>query len=386
MREIFISYRSEDAPIARLLSDRLRSRFGENSIFRDCEGIRPGQHFPKVLEAALQSCRVVLAIISPNWNRKDDSGRPEIMNQKDFIRFELMIAFRERKPIIPVLVQSASMPIAKELPRGLKKFTNLHAIELSDSRWEYDVKRLTEAIHTEAGLEIRPPLKLPLSQPQPSSTGISTYPFTGTTFRSPLLDPKLIETQRQERAKRLQEENERKKKARENNPPFYQRYSWWISLALNIIICIGLAFAIVPLVEWLLAGVLGWFSLSPSAALIDKPIFAVAMSGFSWGAVYSGVSAIYYADDPDQGMSVFFLHGLIWGWVLWYDDDFEPGPGLAGSFPLNVFAAWTLARSASLAGSYFLEVNPDIIAYTVLGISTALCAAWYLIDSLDSVA
>ena len=384
MREIFISYRREDVPSARLLCDRLRGRFGEGSVFWDLESIRPGDNFLTAIEAAVRSCRVVVAIISPSWNGRDASGQRELMNPNDFVRFELQAAFQAGKPIIPVRVQAAAMPAAKELPRRLKGFALINAIELSDSRWEYDVGQLTEAIRKEANIELARRPRSSESQPQAAPPAGHPTRLTDIAVGSLWRDPGFLEVRRQEWARRLQEENERKQKAREANPRFYQRSSWWVSVVLSLGACIGLALATVPAVEWFLGSVIGWFSVSLDAARVDRPILALALSGFGWAVVYSAVAAAYYADDPALGGKVFFLRGLIGGWVLWRDD-LKAQAGFAGSFPLNMITAWTLSRVAAWAGFFLLGMSPNTVAYAVLGIYTVSSAAWYLLESLDDV-
>jgi hypothetical protein len=47
-----------------------------------------------------------------------------------------------------VLVEGASMPTATDLPEPLRGLARLQAIELSDSRWGYDIKRLAKVLET----------------------------------------------------------------------------------------------------------------------------------------------------------------------------------------------------------------------------------------------
>ena len=176
MNEIFISYRREDTPSARLLYYNLENIFGKERIFWDLQNIPPGENFVKAIEAAVKSCRIVLAIVGPAWNSLDETGQRELMKDTDFVRFELIQAIRDGKPIIPALVQSASMPAPEDLPRRLKDFAHFNAIELSDSRWDYDVKQLTDAVHKLAKIELKLQPKLSESQFKPHQT-----------FRSPSL-------------------------------------------------------------------------------------------------------------------------------------------------------------------------------------------------------
>lgn len=49
---VFISYRRQDSSGATgRIYDRLVTHFGSSAVFRDLEGIRPGQDFAQVIEA-----------------------------------------------------------------------------------------------------------------------------------------------------------------------------------------------------------------------------------------------------------------------------------------------------------------------------------------------
>ena len=79
---------------------------------------------------------------------------------KDFVRTEIGVALEHGVPVIPVLVQGASMPLAPSLPEPLKPLASHDAHDLSDERWSYDVGRLIEATEKLAGK--RPPQRWPL--------------------------------------------------------------------------------------------------------------------------------------------------------------------------------------------------------------------------------
>ncbi len=58
--------------------------------------------------------------------------------------------------IIPALVQNAQMPSSDELPETLRPFARRHAVELSDSRWTFDVGKLIGTLERlETGLAVR---------------------------------------------------------------------------------------------------------------------------------------------------------------------------------------------------------------------------------------
>jgi hypothetical protein len=65
---VFISYRRADSlAVAGRLYDRLRGHFGAASVFRDLDGIAPGEDFRESLQRALGQTDAMLALIGPAW-------------------------------------------------------------------------------------------------------------------------------------------------------------------------------------------------------------------------------------------------------------------------------------------------------------------------------
>lgn len=73
---IFLNYRRIEAQKdARHLYRELLRHFPEQ-IFMDAPGTAGGQHFPDLLRRKVQECRVLVAVIGPEWHRlADRSGR-----------------------------------------------------------------------------------------------------------------------------------------------------------------------------------------------------------------------------------------------------------------------------------------------------------------------
>jgi tetratricopeptide (TPR) repeat protein len=144
---VFISYRREDSGGHVLaLLPALRERFG---IFKDTDNIPPGEDFVKVIRRELDSCSVLLAVIGKEWLTIQDPRLKtrRLDNPDDFLRLEVATALKnENIRVIPVLVGRASMPSAEDLPTDLAELSHRNALELSDTRWEVDVRRLIEAI------------------------------------------------------------------------------------------------------------------------------------------------------------------------------------------------------------------------------------------------
>jgi class 3 adenylate cyclase len=145
---LFVSYRRDDTSgHAGRLYDRLVERFGADRLFIDIDTIRPGADFAQVIDEALERCDVLLALVGRNWLKAADRRRRRRLdNPDDFVRLEIEAALRRGIPILPVLLQGAEMPSREELPPSLGGFARRQAFEVSDRRWNTDVRELIEEL------------------------------------------------------------------------------------------------------------------------------------------------------------------------------------------------------------------------------------------------
>ena len=148
MAGIFIGYRRDDsAGHARALFDRLRAHFGADLVFMDVTDIEPGMDFTEVLDKAIGSCDVLLAVIGREWlTATDIAGSRRLDDQHDFVRLEMTTALRRKIRVIPVLVQNAVLPSASVLPPEIAALATRQSIELRDTRWDADVMDLIKAL------------------------------------------------------------------------------------------------------------------------------------------------------------------------------------------------------------------------------------------------
>ena len=145
----FISYRREDAAgFAGRLCDSLERHLPTEPIFRDVDGLSPGQDFVAAIEARLRQCRVCLAVIGRDWlNARDAEGRRRLDQPDDFVRLELTAALaRPEVLIVPVLVEGATMPPADALPQEIRALARRQAVSLRDDTWDSDVERLVRSL------------------------------------------------------------------------------------------------------------------------------------------------------------------------------------------------------------------------------------------------
>jgi hypothetical protein len=147
--DVFVSYRRADSAgwTGRLVAD-MRQRFPTLRIFMDLQAVAAGEDFRAVIDRALSSSSLVLIVIGPQWlTLRGKDGNLRLFAPDDLVRVEVShaLALSDAR-VIPVLVGDARMPTAGELPDALAPLARLHALHLSDSRWEYDLSRLADAL------------------------------------------------------------------------------------------------------------------------------------------------------------------------------------------------------------------------------------------------
>lgn len=148
MSGVFISYRREDsAGHAGRLFDLLARRLGPHNMFMDVDAIQPGQDFARVIEERIARCDVMLVVIGRDWLRCSGAGGARRLDDpEDFVRREIVAGLRRGMMIVPVLVGSAQMPAAEQLPGEMTALTGRQAFEVSDARFETDAHALLETV------------------------------------------------------------------------------------------------------------------------------------------------------------------------------------------------------------------------------------------------
>ena len=140
--QIFLNYRRSNAEWrADRLYDALADEFGEEQVFKDTDTIAAGTEYALVIQQALTRTDVVVALIGPAWSDiRDAGGGRRLDDPSDLVRHELEVALERRVPILPVLVNEATMPVANELPERLRGLAAKQALTLNDATWRATVK------------------------------------------------------------------------------------------------------------------------------------------------------------------------------------------------------------------------------------------------------
>jgi hypothetical protein len=145
---IFISYRRDETDFpASWLYERLVAHFGPDQVFKDVDSIELGDDFAEVIADAVGACDVLLVLIGAQWLAiTDEAGRRRLENSDDFVRLEVEAALQRKVRIIPILVGTARMPHADQLPASLGKLVHRQALELDPNRFEADTRRLVRVV------------------------------------------------------------------------------------------------------------------------------------------------------------------------------------------------------------------------------------------------
>ena len=164
---VFVSYRrTDDRQAAGRLRDRLADAFGESDVFFDVDSIEYGQDFRTVIRSTIAAADAVVVVIGPRF----DPGR--LAEANDFVRLELLEAFKEQKLVLPVVTEGAVMPRADELPAELENLSYCNAAPLRpDPDFRTDVERLIQSLRRTVGdpSDASPPTQPHAATPSPGS-------------------------------------------------------------------------------------------------------------------------------------------------------------------------------------------------------------------------
>ncbi|MEQ1719060.1 MAG: SUMF1/EgtB/PvdO family nonheme iron enzyme [Hyphomicrobium sp.] len=145
--KIFINYRRDDArDMAARIRDRLASVFGSSNVFMDVDNLMAGQRFDKELEKALSETDVFLAVIGPRWMATLAERRR--LDERDYVCDEIAGALKRGITVIPVLIDSASLPRADELPPAIVELVLHQKHGITHEQFGRDASGLAEAIRS----------------------------------------------------------------------------------------------------------------------------------------------------------------------------------------------------------------------------------------------
>lgn len=127
--------------------ERLSRELGPGQVFIDLDDMEVGVDFVEQTNDQLRGCRVLLALIEPDWaSARDQKGQRRLDRANDFVRIEIATALRRGIRVVPILIGDAEMPDADALPDDLKPLAQRHALALDFRRFDAEIARLVTVI------------------------------------------------------------------------------------------------------------------------------------------------------------------------------------------------------------------------------------------------
>lgn len=165
---VFICYRrKENLQHAALLEESLGRILGPGAVFRDQKAIGPGDRFPARIEKAIRDAAVVLVLIGNDWLdiRSSASTQRRLERAGDYVRREIELALEHQRTIIPLLIDGASMPDSRDLPRTIAALSETHAVDLS---WQAGLREIAEKVRSEEQ-RLAEEIRVPVGDPSPAN-------------------------------------------------------------------------------------------------------------------------------------------------------------------------------------------------------------------------
>lgn len=127
-----------------------------------CEAprVQPGEDFPTIVRKRLQPAFAMVVVIGPQWC---DGNR--LFDDDDLHREEIRTAIERGIHVVPVIVNGARVPKNSESPDDVRSLLAKQAVEITDSRWSYDIGVLIQNL--EQVLDNRPTRQRFLAQVPP---------------------------------------------------------------------------------------------------------------------------------------------------------------------------------------------------------------------------
>ena len=142
--KVFLSYRRSDAKWAAIaIENILENLLGKDSVFRDLNSIAPGSNWRESLNSALDECEVSLIVIGDQWiDALDSTGRRCIDRDDDMVRLEIVKSLERGIPVVPVLLDEAQLPSARDLPDDISELLDRQAVAVKHCTYKSDVEDL----------------------------------------------------------------------------------------------------------------------------------------------------------------------------------------------------------------------------------------------------
>jgi hypothetical protein len=204
MTSIMVSYRRADAQdMAGRIADYLIAKYGETSVFFDVNSIPTGVNYHNRIEKAIVASDVMVAVIGRHWIGQNPDGKTSRLHDPgDPVRVEIEAAMQHNKPILPLLVNGATMPEESELPVSLRELHAYNGARIDSGQdFRLHMRRLIDSIGETVGPS-EPPSPPPTAAPSRLvrpwtygagalilAAGLGVVLWPGVSFEWPIVRP-----------------------------------------------------------------------------------------------------------------------------------------------------------------------------------------------------
>ena len=130
------------------ISQFLEKEFGRRNVFIDVD-MHAGAKFSDVLEQRLGECKVVIALIGPEWlDARNERNERRLDQADDWVRLEIARALARGITVIPTLVNGARLPSRNELPADIQALVDHQAVSVSHTGFRHEMASLGRDINS----------------------------------------------------------------------------------------------------------------------------------------------------------------------------------------------------------------------------------------------
>lgn len=175
---IILSYRREDsAGVTGRIFDRLTQEFGSDRVFMDIDSMPAGVDFHDHLQRILADCGALLVVVGKGWRSQRKGQQARIMDPDDWVRIEVETALERGIPVVPLLIDGASLPTRDQLPESLWPLLRRNALPVDSGRdFHAQLSRLVR--------DLRAQLDPESAEPAPISASFASQSFTPRSAQS----------------------------------------------------------------------------------------------------------------------------------------------------------------------------------------------------------
>jgi hypothetical protein len=156
--------------LAQNLSADLKRRFGQSAVASTVEAlVEPGQALTEAVQDGVKAANILIVLVGSQW-----SAGAWYDAKRDPHRIALATALQEKKRILPVLVNGASLPSEKDLPDWLDPLLERTTFTLSSATFDSDAKTIASTAE-----KILASVPKPASAPKPAPVPAPPFvPYT----------------------------------------------------------------------------------------------------------------------------------------------------------------------------------------------------------------